>query len=95
MAARAGDYGGQEQLPCGAGKTEVAAPFHRPDEMRTLRAQLRRRRREQRFLCAGRREAGICDNHRTISARILEQCTLGAIENELLDDRVVAEVVRE
>ena len=48
-----------------------------------------------RFLCAGRREAGICDNHRTISARILEQCTLGAIENELLDDRVVAEVVRE
>ena len=48
-----------------------------------------------RFLCAGRREAGICDNHRTISARIVEQCTLGAIERDLLDDRVIAEVVRE
>ena len=48
-----------------------------------------------RFLCAGRREAGICDNHPTISARTLEQCTLGAIEHDLLDDRVVAEVVRE
>jgi site-specific DNA recombinase len=48
-----------------------------------------------RFICAGRREAGICDNRRTISARIVEQCTLGAIERDLLDDRVVAEVVRE
>ena len=48
-----------------------------------------------RFLCAGRREAGICNNHRTISARIVEQCTLGAIERDLLDDRVIAEVVRE
>jgi site-specific DNA recombinase len=48
-----------------------------------------------RFICAGRREAGICDNNRMISARIVEQCTLGAIERDLLDDRVVAEVVRE
>ena len=48
-----------------------------------------------RFLCAGRRDAGICDNHPTISARIVEQCTLGAIERDLLDDRVIAEVVRE
>jgi site-specific DNA recombinase len=30
-----------------------------------------------------------------ISARIVEQCTLGAIERDLLDDRVIAEVVRE
>jgi hypothetical protein len=30
-----------------------------------------------------------------ISARIVEQCTLGAIEGDLLDERVVAEVVRE
>jgi hypothetical protein len=48
-----------------------------------------------RFLCAGRRDAGMCDNHPTISARIVEQCTLGAIERDLLDDRVIAEVVRE
>ena len=48
-----------------------------------------------RFLCAGWRDAGICDNHPTISARIVEQCTLGAIERDLLDDRVIAEVVRE
>jgi site-specific DNA recombinase len=48
-----------------------------------------------RFLCSGRRETGICDNHRTISARIVEQCALGAIEHNLLDERVVAEVVRE
>jgi site-specific DNA recombinase len=48
-----------------------------------------------RFICAGRREAGICDNNRMISARIVEQCTLGAIERDLLDERVVAEVVRE
>ena len=48
-----------------------------------------------RFLCAGRRETGTCDNRRTISARIVEQCTLGAIEHDLLDERVVAEVVRE
>ncbi len=45
--------------------------------------------------CAGRRDAGICDNHPTISARIVEQCTLGAIERDFLDDRVIAEVVRE
>jgi DNA invertase Pin-like site-specific DNA recombinase len=48
-----------------------------------------------RFICAGRREAGICDNNRMISARIVEQCALGAIERDLLDDRVVAEAVRE
>jgi site-specific DNA recombinase len=48
-----------------------------------------------RFICAGRREAGICDNNRMISARIVERCTLGAIERDLLDDRVIAEVVRE
>jgi site-specific DNA recombinase len=48
-----------------------------------------------RFLCAGRRETGICDNRRTVSARIVEQCTLGAIEHDLLDERVVGEVVRE
>ena len=48
-----------------------------------------------RLLCAGWRDAGICDNHPTISARIVEQCTLGAIERDLLDDRVIAEVVRE
>jgi site-specific DNA recombinase len=33
-----------------------------------------------RFLCAGRREAGICDNRRTISARIIEQRTLAVLE---------------
>ena len=48
-----------------------------------------------RFICAGRREAGICDNNRMISAHIVEQCRLGAIERDLLDDRVVAEAVRE
>ena len=48
-----------------------------------------------RFICAGRREAGICDNNRMISARIVERCTLSAIERDLLDDEVIAVVVRE
>jgi site-specific DNA recombinase len=48
-----------------------------------------------RFICAGRREAGICDNRRMISARIIEERALAVLERDLLDERTIAAVVSE
>jgi len=48
-----------------------------------------------RFICSRRKESGTCTNTRIVSARIIEDRTLAALERDLLDERLVAEVVRE
>jgi DNA invertase Pin-like site-specific DNA recombinase len=48
-----------------------------------------------RFQCSGRRETGSCTNSRMISAQIIEERTLLAIEDDLLDEEVIAAAVRE
>lgn len=45
--------------------------------------------------CSRRRERGDCDNNRAISVRIVEDRILSALDERLLDERVVAEVMRE
>jgi hypothetical protein len=45
--------------------------------------------------CSRRRERGDCDNIRAISVRIIEARILAALQDHLLDDGVVAEVMRE
>lgn len=45
--------------------------------------------------CSHRRERSMCDNRRMISIRLIEDRILAALEEHLLDERVVAEALRE
>jgi site-specific DNA recombinase len=48
-----------------------------------------------RFKCSRRQESNTCDNHRMISARIIEDRTLTVLESHLLDEEVVSAAVKE